>query len=193
MRFDNAFEVKGSPSHVIGLFEDPRLLANFLPGASVGDPNPDGSYPGTLVVSFGPKRLSFKGTLTSAVRREQLAGEVSGHASADVRGAKMSVAMRYQLSECAEGTRVALESDAELTGMLAEFARTGGVLVTQALLEEFAQRMSAHVSKANAGAPAPKAKAAAAPANAPASLSMFALLWRMLRSRLHRRPARPAP
>ena len=105
----------------------------------------------------------------------------------------MSVAMRYQLSECAEGTRVALESDAELTGMLAEFARTGGVLVTQALLEEFAQRMSAHVSKANAGAPAPEAKAAAAPANAPASLSMFALLWRMLRSRLHRRPARPAP
>ena len=45
MRFENAFEVKGSPSQVIGLFEDPRQMASFLPGASVGDPNPDGSPP----------------------------------------------------------------------------------------------------------------------------------------------------
>lgn len=187
MRFENEFEVAGTPSEVIALFEDLRLIAGFFPGASVGDPNPDGSYPGALVVSFGPKRLTFKGTLTNRVDREKLAGDVTGHASADVRGAKMSVAMRYQLSASPAGTRVVLVSDAELTGMLAEFARTGGVVVTKALLDEFAKRLSAHLAASTAPAAATQDAASSEPARssaapAPEALSLFALLGHIVRS-----------
>jgi hypothetical protein len=37
VRFDQHLEVEGSPRQVIVLFEDVRLLASFLPGASVGE------------------------------------------------------------------------------------------------------------------------------------------------------------
>jgi carbon monoxide dehydrogenase subunit G len=185
MQFENAFELAGAPGDVSAVFEDVPLLASFLPGASVGERKEDGSYPGQLTVAFGPKRLAFKGTLTNAVQREQLAGELSGAASADVRGAKMMVNMRYKLSPAAGGTRVELVSEAELTGMLAEFAQTGGVVVTQALLDEFAKNFSAHM-RATSSAQGTGAAEAAPPRPAQA-LSAFALLWQILKNLFSRR------
>ena len=182
MRFDNKFEVAGTPAEVIALFQDLPLMASFLPGASIGTRNADGSYPATLTVSFGPKKIAFRGTLTNEVDPAKLAGTVVGHASADLRGAKMSVQMDYQLIPAAAGTQVTLVSEAEMTGMLAEFAKTGGVVVTQALLAGFAQRLSAHVRSlhpATAGeTPVPAAAAA------PAALSVWALLAQMVKSAL---------
>ena len=165
MRFENEFEVAGSPSEVIEKLDDLPLMASFLPGASVGPVNPDGSYPGTLVVSFGPKRLAFKGTITNRVDRESHSGVLSGTASADVRGAKMAVKMNYSLAQC-EGslqqarTRVKFVSEAQLTGVLAEFAKTGGVVVTNAILAEFARRFSAQFAPPGE-TPAPAASASA--------------------------------
>jgi hypothetical protein len=46
---------------------------------------------------------------------------------------------------------VQLESDAQLTGILAEFAKTGGVIVAEALIAEFARRFSAHMNAEAAG------------------------------------------
>lgn len=179
MRFDNSFEVAGTPAQVIALFEDLPLMASFLPGASVGERNADGSHPATLTVAFGPKRVAFKGQLTSQVDLAKCAGTVVGHASADLRGAKMSVQMDYQLTPAAAGTQVTLVSEAEMTGMLAEFAKTGGVVLTQALLAEFAQRLSAHVQSLQQPAAAGDATAAA-----PQALSVFSLLLKIVRSAL---------
>lgn len=179
MRFENTFEVAGSPAEVIALFEDLPLMASFLPGATVGERNADGSHPATLVVSFGPKRIAFKGSLTHMIDREQQTGTVIGHASADLRGAKLGVQMDYRLMPAAAGTQVSLVSEAEMTGMLAEFARTGGVVVTQALLAEFAQRFSAHMhamQPLTVAGGGPAAAPQPVPAAAPAVLSVWALL-----------------
>ena len=183
MQFDNSFEVAGTPAEVIALFADLPLMSSFLPGASVGERNPDGSNPATLTVAFGPKKIAFRGQLTNTVDAPKLAGTVVGHASADLRGAKMSVQMDYRLAPVPAGTRVTLVSEAEMTGMLAEFAKTGGVVVTQALLSEFAQRFSAHVRALQPAA----AGQSPAPAAAPKSLSVFALLWRIVKSALRPR------
>lgn len=185
MRFDNSFEVAGTPPEVIALFEDLPLMASFLPGANVGERTADGGYPATLTVSFGPKKIAFRGQLTNDVDRPKLAGTVVGHASADLRGAKMSVRMDYQLAPAAAGTQVTLVSEAEMTGMLAEFARTGGVVVTQALLAEFAQRFSAHVRSLQPAAAVGEAPAAAhSPAATPQALSVFSLLLQIIKSAL---------
>lgn len=179
MRFENEFEVAGRPAEIIDKFSDLPLLASFLPGASVGPASPDGSHPGTLVVSFGPKRIAFKGTLTNTVDRAQHAGLLSGHASADVRGAKMAVRMHYSLKESAGSkpprTRVAFISEAQLTGVLAEFGKTGGgVVVANAVLAEFARRFSAQFEPAEGQVPTTDA--------APATLSAMSLLAEVFRS-----------
>lgn len=191
MQFENSFEVAGAPLQVIPVFEDLPLLASFLPGASIGERNEDGSYPGTLLVSFGPKKLSFKGKLKNRVDCEQLSGELVGQASADIRGAKMLVTMTYRLSPVAAGTRVDLVSDAELTGMLAEFARTGGVVLTQALLEEFSKRFSEHMRAQLAPVFATAGAAAQAPRAALRALSAFTLLLQAVKWLFRRRPSPP--
>ncbi|WP_077003136.1 SRPBCC domain-containing protein [Variovorax sp. KK3] len=208
MEFRNDFIVDGAPADVIAVFENVPLVAGFLPGASVGEQREDGSYPGQLVVSFGPKRLTFKGSLLNTVRPQDLAGELTGQASADVRGAKMAVSLRYQLiAEGAGRTRVETVSEAELAGMLAEFARTGGTVLTQALLDQFAQRFSEHMRATVAvpgavGTVPGSSDAAAAPAGGAATsaaagatkpLSAFGLLWQMIRSMFGRGRAHGAP
>jgi carbon monoxide dehydrogenase subunit G len=150
MHFENRFVVSGTPQAVAGHFADVPLMASFLPGASVDSPLPDGSYPATLVASFGPKKLAFKGTLTNAVDHEALTGVLKGQAAADVRGARMAVTMNYRLAEASGSrseaplTEVQLDSHAQLSGVLAEFAKAGGVIVAEALIAEFARRFSAH-------------------------------------------------
>lgn len=213
MRYESALEVAGAPAEVLETFADLPMVASFLPGASVGPANPDGSHPGSLVVSFGPKRIAFKGKVENRVERETLSGVVSGTASADVRGARMAVTMRYRLAPGTErpgGTRVTLESDAELTGILAEFAQAGGVVLANAVLAEFANRLSAHFETRAAGATTgagaaeagtaaaagaavaaplsmrsadqPPAMAAPAPAPTPSALSATSLAGAVLRS-----------
>lgn len=149
MRFETKFLVQGSPAEVIERFADVPAMASLVPGASLGPVNADGSFPATLVVSFGPKRIAFKGTITNAVDRARYCGVLSGRASADMRAAKMAVKMTYTLAEAATdpavraGTRVDIISEAELTGVLAEFAKAGGTVVTNAILAEFARGFAA--------------------------------------------------
>ena len=182
MQFENEFDVAAGPSQVIGKMDDLPLMACFLPGSSVGSVNPDGSYPGTLVVSFGPKRIAFKGTITNRVDRANLSGVLSGSASADMRGAKMVVTMSYTLVECAgadgqPATRVKFVSQAQLTGVLAEFANTGGVVLTNAILAEFARRFSAQFAQRGASA-APIAEPAQTLSAASLVAGIFQSLWR---------------
>jgi carbon monoxide dehydrogenase subunit G len=179
MRFESDFQVPGAPDEVIRLFADVPLMATFLPGASVDEPNPDGSYPGTLVVSFGPKRIGFKGTVLNTVDPANHSGVATGQGNADVRGAKLAVKLTYKLSslpgEAVPTTHVQLVSEAQLSGLLAEFARTGGVALTNAILAEFSRRFAAHVA-------ADQTAGAQAPPPPPAqSLSAFALFGEMLR------------
>jgi uncharacterized protein len=146
VQFIHEFAVGGTPQDVIQHFADVPAMAGLLPGASVGERQEDGSYPATLVVSFGPKRIAFKGSLTNNVDVAKLCGTLQGRASADIRGARMIVAMNYRLAEGPASdvprTQVRLESEAELSGVLGEFAKTGGAVVVEAMLAEFARRFS---------------------------------------------------
>ena len=185
MRFENEFEVAGRPSDVIQKLDDVPLVASLLPGASVGPVNADGSYPATLVVSFGPKRLAFKGTLTNRVDTASHSGVMSGTASSDVRGAKMAVKMNYSLAQ-GEGspqprTRVKFVSEAQLTGVLAEFAKTGGVVVTNAILAEFARGFSAQFAPPGE-TPAPATTSAATLSATSVAAEIFRSMLRRLRT-----------
>ncbi len=183
MRFENEFEVLGRPSEVIGRLDDMPMMASLLPGASVGPENPDGSFPGSLVVSFGPKKVVFKGVVTNRVDRESCSGVLTGRASADVRGAKMAVTMNYHLSERLGSkeprTAVTFISEAQLTGVLAEFAKTGGVVVGNAIFAEFARRFSAQFADANPQLPQPVNQPGALSATAIAG-GIFRELWAKL-------------
>src|SRR5690606_4286751 len=95
---------------------------------------------------------------------------------------RIATVMRYRLSRpdgADDRTKVDIESEANLTGLLAEFANSSGALVTQAILDEFAARFSAYVRADSMRADSTKETA---PAPAPASaLSGTALCWAVVR------------
>jgi carbon monoxide dehydrogenase subunit G len=213
MRFEGEFRVPGQPRAVLERFAEVERMVKCMPGASIDGRDDDGNYLGGMLVAFGPKKIKFKGKVTASVDFESLTGKLHVRGAADMRaGARAEVNVVYTVRDDASASKptsiVALTSDAELGGVLADFGSTGGIAVTQALMDVFAQRCAEEFSKeasvpASGGDPQPSttatasenstsAKAAgpggaatASPAPEPTNeaLSANALLWSIIRTK----------
>jgi len=164
MHFEGEFSVPGNPADVIRRFADVPRMARCMPGAKLEPRADDGSWPGAMVVSFGPKKINFKGKATTEFDFDALTGSVHGRGTADMRAARIGVKVTFALREDAASatpaTIVKIVSDAELGGVLADFARTGGIAVANVIMADFAKRCAAEFSRDE---PPPSAPAAADP------------------------------
>src|SRR5580658_8872682 len=121
MHFEGEFRVPGKASDVIRRFADVPRMARCMPGAVLEPQAEDGSWPGAMVVSFGPKRINFKGKATCDFDYQALTGLVHGRGTADMRSARIGVKVAFALSDAADATPaetvVKIVSDAELGGV----------------------------------------------------------------------------
>ncbi len=151
MHFEGEFSVPGKPADVIRRFSDVPRMATCMPGAVLEAQNEDGSWPGGMVVSFGPKKIKFSGRASVDFDFDNLTGSVHGRGTADMRaariGVKVSFALRDDPASATPATIVKIVSDAELGGVLADFARTGGIAVANVIMADFAKRAAAEFSK----------------------------------------------
>ena len=215
MRFEGEFSVPGQPRAVLERFAEVERMVKCMPGASIDGRDDEGHYLGGMLVAFGPKKIKFKGKVTASVDLESLTGKLHVRGAADMRaGARAEVNVVYTVRDDASASTptsiVALTSEAELGGVLADFGSTGGIAVTQALMDVFAQRCAEEFSKeasvpTSEGAPLPSTTAApsesatsanpagqgsaATAATNPApqqtndALSANALLWSIIRTK----------
>ena len=215
MRFEGEFRVPGQPRAVLERFAEVERMVKCMPGASIDGRDDDGNYLGGMLVAFGPKKIKFKGKVTASVDFDSLTGKLHVRGAADMRaGARAEVNVVYTVRDDASASKptsiVALTSDAELGGVLADFGSTGGIAVTQALMDVFAQRCAEEFSKESSvptsgGDPQPStaappsesatsanttgqgsaATAAARPAPEPTNeaLSANTLLWSIIRTK----------
>ncbi|MSO90542.1 MAG: hypothetical protein EXR01_02990 [Acetobacteraceae bacterium] len=198
MHFEGEFRVPGRPRDVIHRFADVERMASCMPGAVLDKQDDDGAWHGGLLVTFGPKKIKFKGKVLVFTDLDAYTGTVNGRGAADMRAARVEVKLKYSLHAAPDSampeTIVSLVSDAELTGVLADFARTGGQAFAKVLMEEFSKRAQAEFSKdlVTASAPEPAAEAApgtaAPPASArhtpePVAISAVGLLWAVLKDK----------
>ncbi len=179
MRFESRFSVPGTPEEVIAKFADVEKMAGYMPGASIEGRDEDGSYPGTLTVSFGPKRFTFRGRVRCETDAAARTGRIEGRGAADARSARIKADITYAL-HAEDGptpsTRVELVSEADLQGVIADFARTGGVPVANAILQEFGARFAADAH------PTPGVPPLTNEAGRESSLSGLRLMWLVLRA-----------
>jgi carbon monoxide dehydrogenase subunit G len=177
MHFEGEFSVPGRPADVIRRFADVPRMAGCMPGAVLEPQAEDGSWPGAMVVSFGPKKINFKGRVTTTFDFDALTGSLNGRGSADMRAARIGVKVGFTLRDDPvaqpPATIVKIVSDAELGGVLADFARTGGEAVANVIMADFAKRAAAEFARDEAVAPEP------APA---APLAAHGLLWVALKA-----------
>jgi uncharacterized protein len=183
MHFEGEFSVPGRAEEVIHRFADVPRMTRCMPGAVLEPQAEDGSWPGAMVVAFGPKKINFKGRVTCEFDFAAKTGSLHGRGTADMRAARIGVKVAFALRDdpaaATPATIVSIASDAELGGVLADFARTGGVAVANVIMQDFARRAAAEFA---ADAPTPQ-EAASQPAP-PAPLSAHRLLWQVIRMKL---------
>jgi carbon monoxide dehydrogenase subunit G len=183
VHFEGEFRVPGEAADVMRRFADVPRMARCMPGAVLEPQAEDGSWPGAMVVSFGPKKINFKGRATCDFDFDALTGVVQGRGAADMRAARIGVKTSFALTDdpaAAEPTTVVkIVSDSELGGVLADFARTGGVAVANAIMADFARRAAEEFAKDAPPTPSPEPAASppepAQVENAP--LAAHGLLW----------------
>ena len=193
MHFEGEFRVPGTPDEVMRRFADVPRMASCMPGAVLEPQAEDGSWPGAMVVSFGPKKINFKGRVTCEFDHAAHTGKLQGRGNADMRAARIGVKLAFALhadAAAAEPTTVVeIVSDAELGGVLADFARTGGVAVANAIMADFARRAAEEFAK-----DAPAAAATGADEDAASERSMQpavplhagSLLWTIIAAQFAR-------
>jgi carbon monoxide dehydrogenase subunit G len=189
MHFEGEFRVPGKAEQVIHRFADVPRMARCMPGAVLDAQAEDGAWPGAMVVSFGPKKISFKGRVTCEFDFAAKTGALQGRGAADMRAARIGVKVAFALRDDPDAatpmTVVRVTSDAELGGVLADFARTGGVAVANVIMQDFARRAAEEFASdappiAETAAVMPATDAAATPA----TLSAHGVLWEVIRQKL---------
>ena len=208
MHFEGEFSVPGKATEVIRRFSDVPRMASCMPGAILEPQAEDGSWPGAMVRwRSAQRRSSFKGRVVATFDQDALTGSLQGRGAADMRAARIGVKVNFTLHDnlavLPPSTIVKIVSDAELGGVLADFARSGGVAVANVIMADFAQRASAEFAKDEVppDAPLPTDVAGAdtglsagtahtqhpMPSSAPpAPLSAHRLLWAVLKAQLAR-------
>lgn len=202
MHFEGEFRVPGKPADVIRRFADVPRMSRCMPGAVLEPQAEDGSWPGAMVVTFGPKKINFKGRATAEFDLENHTGSLTGRGSADLRAARIGVKVAFSLHDhAAGGTSVKIVSNAELGGVLADFARAGGTAVANVIMADFARRCAEEFAKDEVPAaapllekaPDPGAPGIAAPAPPrpapmpePVPLAAHSLLWAVIKAQFVR-------
>jgi carbon monoxide dehydrogenase subunit G len=191
MHFEGEFRVPGRSDDVIRRFADVPRMAGCMPGARLEPQAEDGSYPGAMVVAFGPKKVNFRGKVNCDFDFAARTGTLHGRGTADLRAARIAVKVGYALRDDPDAARattiVKLTSDAELGGVLADFARTGGVAVANVIMQDFARRVSEEFAKDEAPEPGSVAEPSAEDEPrqpAPPALSAHGVLWAVIKAKL---------
>jgi carbon monoxide dehydrogenase subunit G len=179
MRFEGEFSVPGRPDDVIRRFADVERMARCMPGAAIDGRDEEGNYLGSMLVAFGPKKIRFRGRVAVETDFTAHTGSLRGRGAADMRAARIEVRIAYALRDDpakSGSTIVALTSDAELGGVLADFARTGGIPFANALMQDFSRRAAEEFATE-----APPERVAR---GEPAPLAAHGLLWQVLKAKL---------
>jgi uncharacterized protein len=146
----NEFVVPLNPSETWKVLLDIRRIAPCVPGAELLDALDDKTYKGKVSVRLGPIALAFVGTakfeeLDEAAKRAKVLAKGS---DAKGRGGANSV-VQFRLQPVADGTKVIVETNLNLSGSVAQYGRSAGVIqgVASQLTAQFAQNLKAMLAR----------------------------------------------
>ena len=138
-------EVAAAPRTVWGILSDPRAVVDCVPGAELGAQQEDGSYDATLIVKFGPAKVSFKTRVALELDESTMSGRVSSRGRDNQGGTRVKTTMSFKVVEGATPGSAAVPVDAqvEISGKLASLVESGANLVVKHMTKEFSERLAA--------------------------------------------------
>lgn len=186
MKLENSFDVPVAPAEAWRVLTDVKRVAPCVPGAALTEAVDDNTYKGTMKVKLGPVSLSFDGEATFLERNE---ATYTARLTATGREARnrgsANAEVVFVLDQEGTGTRVAITTDLQLAGSVAQYGRGQGVIaaVSQEMTEQFAQCLRRDILGVEPGVE-PGGAAGGRAAGAPAS--GLGILWGALMRAIRR-------
>jgi carbon monoxide dehydrogenase subunit G len=149
-------EVAASPRVVWGILSDPRTVVECVDGAALGEQQEDGSYEATLVVKFGPAKVSFKAKVAIAYDDATMSGSVIASGKDGIGGTRVQSTMKFNVTgqDNPPASTVPISAEVEISGKLASLIETGANLVTKRMVGEFTDALAARCAAGGAAAAA---------------------------------------
>ena len=148
------FQVKRPLSVVWEALADVTLVAECLPGAELTEADDGRNYKGKMKIKVGPINAVFLGNAIVQRDRANMSGTVEGSGADTGSGSRAKASMRYALTPVEDGsaTEVAVESDIQLSGALAQFGRSDIINdISQRLIDAFAENLQARLASGDEG------------------------------------------
>ena len=149
-------EVSASPSVVWGILSDPRVVVECVDGAALGEKQEDGSYDATLVVKFGPAKVSFKARVAVEYDAAAMSGSVIARGKDGIGGTRVQSSMKFSVTgqDSPPASTVPITAEVEISGKLASLIETGANLVTERMVADFTEKLAARCAAGGAAAAA---------------------------------------
>ena len=149
IEINEQFDVPAAaPRTVWDLLSDPQAVVGCVPGATLGEEHEDGSFDGSLMVKFGPARVTFKARIELQIDDAAMTGSVTARGKDNQGGTRFSAKMGFSVVEQPEqqGTMVLIKGENEISGKLAGLVEAGAKIVIKRMSAEFAENLAARVS-----------------------------------------------
>jgi carbon monoxide dehydrogenase subunit G len=143
-------EVQSAPRVVWGLLSDPHAVVECVAGASLGEQHEDGSFDATLVVKFGPTKVTFQARVAVEFDPVAMSGCVTAKGKDSIGGTRVQARTTFNVLEQTDppGSTIPIASEVEISGRLASLIETGAKMVVKRMLGEFTERLAARCAAA---------------------------------------------
>lgn len=148
MKLENSFLVPLAPADTWTLLNDVERVVPCLPGAELLEQREDGSYVGKVSVRLGPVTLGFKGTVVyQEVNEDELSVKAIAKGQEQKGRGAASADVAFRITPDPAGSLVAIETDLNLAGSIAQYARGGTLVETaaQLVIDEFSRNLKAEL------------------------------------------------
>lgn len=137
-------EVAAPPSAVWAILSDPRAVVECVPGASLGRAHDDGSFDATLVVKFGPAKVTFQARVALTLDDAARSGHVTSRGKDNQGGTRVRTTMNFKAIEQTDppGTLIPIDAEVEITGRLASLVESGAKIVAKRMTVDFTERLA---------------------------------------------------
>ena len=144
-------DVPATREVVWSLLSDPRTVVECVDGASLGEQHEDGTFDATMMVKFGPARVTFRAKVGLELDPASMTGKVTARGKDNQGGTRFRTTMSFGVTEQAEGqgSAIPITAQVDISGKLASLVETGARLVVKRMTVDFAERFAARCSTAN--------------------------------------------